>query len=119
MSLYRPQAVPRYSPVGSKAPVNPKSSIAVRYVPPWVTALDGDALVPPPPVVADGVAPPPPPPPQAAATSPSTHVIASAPMSFRFVTFPPFWESLSIQVVLDRSNARFGPSFPCPLSYRP
>src|SRR5437588_12121556 len=38
-SLYRPHAVPRYSPVGSNAPVNPKSSIAVRYVPPLWTPV--------------------------------------------------------------------------------
>ena len=41
---YRPHAEPRYSPVGSKPPVKPKASMAVRYVPPFFTAV----LSPPP-----------------------------------------------------------------------
>src|SRR4029450_8885007 len=42
-SEYSPHAVPRYSPVGSNAFVNPKSSMAVRYVPPFVDGPEGEA----------------------------------------------------------------------------
>src|SRR5437762_7083321 len=47
-SEYRPHALPRYSPVGSNAPVNPKSSMAVRYTPPfWVDPpVDPEVPVP-------------------------------------------------------------------------
>src|SRR5213594_3776669 len=48
-SEYRPHAVPRYSPVGSNPLVNPKSSMAVRYVPPFVDGPEGEAASPPPP----------------------------------------------------------------------
>src|SRR5436309_1545778 len=48
-SEYRPQAEPRYSPVGSNPFVNPKSSMAVRYVPPFVDGPEGEACSPPPP----------------------------------------------------------------------
>jgi hypothetical protein len=92
--------------------VNPKSSIAVRYVPPLgcgdpVEVVDGPLplLVGPEPelvgplpllvgpeaeapVVVFGLLLPP----QAAANRAKVQVRAIAPSNFRFVTFPPFWE---------------------------
>src|SRR3954449_13392756 len=130
MSLYRPQAEPRYSPVGSKAPVNPKSSIAVRYVPPVnmsgaavvagvVAPLDPEVVGAVVPVVAVVVGPVGLPPlslPHAAANSASTDVRAIAPISFRLVTFPPFWEDSSHSGGADvRLAAELRPSFRSPL----
>src|SRR4029453_11699814 len=46
---YNPHAVPRYSPVGSNPFVNPKSSMAVRYEPPFVDGPEGEACSSPPP----------------------------------------------------------------------
>src|SRR5436190_8722695 len=90
----RPKAVPRYSPVGSKAPVNPKSSMADRYTPPfWI--------LPPPLVPVLGVPPPPPVlllPPHAAATSVSTAATATIPSAFlRLSMFPPTRGSVALR----------------------
>src|SRR5207244_687632 len=68
-----PNAVPRYSPVGSNAPVKPKSSMAVRYTPPLVRVVGAvDPDVPELGVVVVVVFPP-----QAAATRARTHTKAS------------------------------------------
>src|SRR6266702_140525 len=75
---YIENALARYSPVGSKALVNPKSSCAVRNTPPFWTP----PVVPPPP-------PPPPPPPQAAAIRAIARASPTMPIQRRLLPIIP------------------------------
>src|SRR6266487_1982319 len=73
-ALYIVNALARYSPVGSKALVNPKSSCAVRNTPPfWTLPL----WVPPPP------------PPQAAASSVTARASPTMPIQRRLLPIIP------------------------------
>src|SRR6266568_8084447 len=76
-ALYIVNALARYSPVGSKALVNPKSSCAVRSTPPfWTPPVE----VPP---------PPPPPPPQAAAIRAIARASPTMPIQRRLLPIIP------------------------------